>query len=46
MLLATVVYVPLFPAKYGLLGKKRLTEKVSLEEEGSSVEMATRNDVV
>ena len=35
MLLATAIYIPLFPPAFGLLGKKRLVRK--LEEE--NVEM-------
>ena len=38
MLLATSIYIPLFPPAFGLLGKKRLAQK--LEEE--SVEMGER----
>jgi hypothetical protein len=40
MVLATAVYVPLFPPAYGLLGKRRLAEKV----ESGSIEMGRRTD--
>jgi hypothetical protein len=40
MLLATAIYIPLFPPAFGLLGKKRLARK--LEEE--NVEMGERRE--
>ena len=44
MLIATSIYLPLFPPAWGLLGKRRLAEK--LEAEGNtSVEMGGLHDV-